>query len=149
MADEKFDEKEQEKREEKSPEEKNWEEKYRRDPLGSVIWACILIWAGLVFLADNLKLIDFKDIPGMPTGFSSQPWSLILVGAGVLVLIEVAIRLLVPDYRRPVMGSIFLAVILIGIGLGNLFNWNITGALILIALGLMIILRGVFRDRNK
>lgn len=149
MADEKFDEKEQEKREEKSPEEKNWEEKYRRDPLGSVIWACILIWAGLVFLADNLKLIDFKDIPGMPAGFSSQPWSWILVGAGVLVLVEVAIRLLVPDYRRPVMGSIFLAVILIGIGLGNLFNWNITGALILIALGLMIILRGIFRDRTK
>ena len=64
MADEKFDEKEQEKREEKSPEEKNWEEKYRRDPLGSVIWACILIWAGLVFLADNLKLIDFKASQG-------------------------------------------------------------------------------------
>lgn len=149
MADEKFDEKEQEKREEKSPEEKNWEEKYRRDPLGSIIWACILIWAGLVFLADNLRLIDFEDIPGLPSGFSSQPWSWILIGAGVLVLIEVVIRLTVPDYRRPVLGSIFLAIVLIGIGLGNLFNWNITGALILIALGLMIILRGVFREQKK
>jgi hypothetical protein len=149
MADEKFDEKEQEKREEKSPEEKNWEEKYRRDPLGSIIWACILIWAGLVFLADNLRLIDFEDIPGLPGGFSSQPWSWILIGAGVLVLIEVVIRLTVPDYRRPVLGSIFLAIVLIGIGLGNLFNWNITGALILIALGLMIILRGVFREQKK
>jgi len=67
----------------------------------------------------------------------------------VIVLIEVAIRLLVPDYRRPIIGSLFLAVILIGIGLGNLFNWNITGALILIALGLMIIFRGIFRERKE
>jgi hypothetical protein len=36
-------EKDDEKREEKSP-----EEKWRRDPVGSVIWACILIWAGVV-----------------------------------------------------------------------------------------------------
>lgn len=149
MADEKFDEKELEKKDEKSPEEKNWEEKYRRDPLGSIIWACILIWAGLVFLADNLKLIDFRVIPGLPSGFNSEPWSWILIGAGILILIEVVIRLTVPDYRRPVMGSIFLAIVLIGIGLGNLFNWNITGALILIALGLMIILRGVFREQKK
>ena len=149
MPDEKFDEKELEKREEKSPEEKNWDEKYRRDPLGSIIWACILIWAGLVFLASNLGLLTFKTIPGLPAGFSSEPWSVIRVGAGVIVLIEVAIRLLVPDYRRPIIGSLFLAVILIGIGLGNLFNWNITGALILIALGLMIIFRGIFRERKE
>ena len=145
MPDEKFDEKEQEKREEKSPEEKNWDEKYRRDPLGSIIWACILIWAGLVFLASNLGWLKFRAIPGLPEAFSSEPWSLILIGAGVIVLIEIAIRLLVPDYRRPIIGSLFLAIILIGIGLGNLFNWNITGALILIALGLMII----FRERKE
>jgi len=149
MPDEKFDEKEQEKRAEKSPEEKNWDEKYRRDPLGSITWAVILIWAGLVFLADNLGWINFKVIPGLPVGFSSEPWSWILVGAGVIILVEVGIRLLVPEYRRPIIGSLFLAVILIGIGLGNLFNWNITGALILIALGLMIIFRGVFRERKE
>jgi len=149
MPDEKFDEKEQEKREEKSPEEKNWDEKYRRDPLGSIIWACILIWAGLVFLASNLGWLKFRAIPGLPEAFSSEPWSLILIGAGVIVLIEIAIRLLVPDYRRPIIGSLFLAIILIGIGLGNLFNWNITGALILIALGLMIIFRGIFRERKE
>lgn len=148
MPDEKFDEKEQEKREEKSPEEKNWDEKYRRDPLGSIAWAFILIWAGLVFLASNLGWVNFEAIPGLPRGFSSEPWSWILVGAGVIILIEVVIRLLVPEYRRPIIGSLFLAVILIGIGLGNLFNWNITGALILIALGLMIIFRGVFRERK-
>jgi hypothetical protein len=154
MPDEKYDEKEQEKREEKSreeksSEEKNWDEKYRRDPLGSIVWACILIWAGLVFLAYNLGLLDFRTIPGFPEGFNTAPWSLVLLGAGVIVLIEVAIRLLVPEYRRPILGSLIVAVILIGIGLGNLINWNITGALILIAVGLLVIFRGIFHERNE
>ena len=38
-------------------EEKNWEEKWRRDPLGGIVWAGILIWAGLVLLADNLQFL--------------------------------------------------------------------------------------------
>ena len=54
MPDEKFDEKDREKREEKSSQEKSWEEKYRRDPVSSVVWAGVLVWAGLVLLASNL-----------------------------------------------------------------------------------------------
>jgi len=51
--DEKADEKTHEKQEEKS-----WEEKRRRDPLGSIAWAVILIWAGVVFLASNMNLLE-------------------------------------------------------------------------------------------
>ena len=153
MTDEKNDEKEMEKRdekrEEKSPEEKNWEEKYRRDPLGSFIWACIIIWAGLVLLADNMNLVNFRQIPGLPPEVNSGPWSVIQIGAGVIVLIEIVIRLLVPAYHRPVFGSLILAVILIGIGLGNLTNWNFVWALILIALGLSIVFRSISKKRQE
>jgi len=153
MTDEKNDEKEMEKRdekrEEKSPEEKNWDEKYRRDPLGSFIWACIIIWAGLVLLADNMNLVNFRQIPGLPAAFNPEPWSVILMGAGVIVLVEVVIRLLVPAYHRPVFGSIIFAVILIGIGLGNLTNWNFVWALILIALGLSIVFRSISKKRQE
>ncbi len=153
MPDEKFDEKEQEKSEEKSSEEKtseekNWDEKYRRDPLSSIVWAFILIWAGLVFLAYNLGWLNFQTISGLLKGYKLDPWSVVLIGAGVILLIEVATRLLVPEYRRPIMGSIVLAAILIGIGLGNIFNWVVTGGVILIALGLLIIFRGL-RPENK
>ena len=55
---EKSDEKELEKQEEKSTDEKSYEEKYRRDPLGAVVWALILIWAGLVLLAQNMGTLD-------------------------------------------------------------------------------------------
>lgn len=148
MTDEKFDEKEMEKREEKreeKTEEKSAEEKWRRDPLGSFIWACMLIWAGLVLLAVNLNLINFQAIPGLPEAFQPGAWSIILIGAGIILLIEIGIRLLVPAYRRPVFGTFILAVILIGIGLGNLTNWNILWALILIALGISIVIRGLRR----
>ena len=59
--------------------------------------------------------------------------------------IEVVIRLLVPTYRKPVTGTMILGVVLIGIGIGNIYGWEVTGPFILIALGLAIILRGVTR----
>lgn len=155
MTDEKFDEKEMEKREEKSAEEKSWDEKWRRDPLGTMVWAAIFIWAGLVFLASNLGLLDglvrpFTDVPGLG-GFTGviEAWPIVLIGAGVILLIEVAVRLLVPAYRRPVTGTIIFAAILIGIGLGDLTRWEIVWALILIGIGASILFRGFTRSRGN
>lgn len=145
-------EKEDEKREEKSPEEKSWDEKWRRDPLSTAIWALIFIWAGVVLLLSNLGVLNAllrtkSSIPGLGWIASLEAWGLILLGAGILVLIEAIIRLTVPTYRQPVTGSIFVAIILIGIGLGNMFRWDLVWPLILIALGLTIILRGIARRR--
>ena len=138
---EKFDEKEAEKREEKSPQEKSWDEKWRRDPLGTLTWAAIFIWAGLVLLANNLGY--FQTAGSFLAGV--EAWSLIFLGAGVLVLLEVLARLLFPEYRRNVTGSIIFGFILIGIGLGDIFGWELVWPLILIALGLSIVLRGALR----
>lgn len=151
--DEKFDEKDREKREEKSSEEKSSEEKWQRDPLSAVIWALILIWAGLVFLMDNLGILDSIQtsggiIPGLDVEVDLGPWAIILTGAGVIVLLEALIRVLVPAYRRPVGGTIVFGFVLIGIGLGNLLNWSLVFPLILIGLGLSIILRGFMRSKS-
>ena len=141
MADEK-DEKSNEKEREKS------EEKWRRDPLSAVVWAAILIWAGLVFLASNLGFLDAR-VPSDAEPFwflgGANVWSLVFLGAGVIVLGEVVLRLIVPAYRQPVTGSLIFAVILIGLGLGNLTNWNLVWPLILIIIGLSIVLRALFR----
>ncbi|MBN2550230.1 MAG: hypothetical protein JXB15_13790 [Anaerolineales bacterium] len=149
MPDEKFDEKDLEKRDEK--EEKTTDEKWRNDPLSAVVWALILIWAGLVFMASNLGWLDSflrrsSDIPGL--GFLEKiwgAWPIVLIGAGVIVLGEVVIRLLVPAYRRSVTGTIILGVVLIGIGLGDLISWNLIWPLVLIILGASILLRGLGR----
>ncbi|MEW6717647.1 MAG: hypothetical protein AB1345_09110 [Chloroflexota bacterium] len=145
MTDEKAEEKEAEKREEKSPEEKSWEEKWRRDPLGTLIWGLIFIWAGLVLFADYLGLLDNLMAYMPETGMGV--WSWVLGGAGVLILIEVLVRLLMPEYRKPVIGSLVIGVVLIGIGLGGTLGWKLIGPSILIILGLSILLRGFFRKK--
>lgn len=126
-------EKEEEKKHEK--EEKSWDEKWRRDPLSAIVWAAILIWAGLVLFGENLGLlVRYEQL---------EAWSLIFLGAGVIVLLEVVVRLLVPDLRRGVTGTLIFGLILLAIGLGDLVSWTLIGPLVLIAIGLSILLRGV------
>jgi hypothetical protein len=150
--DEKYDEKQMQQEEkmmdEKETEEKNFEEKYRRDPLGTLVWAVILIWLGIVMLANNFGFLDRFQIPfsNLPfeIPFFNDVWPLFFIGAGFILLIEVLIRLTVPEYRRPVMGTVIMAVVFIGMGLGN---WDLIWPLVLIAVGASILLRGLFRGR--
>jgi hypothetical protein len=151
MADEKFDEKEREKSDEKT-EEKSMEEKWQRDSLNGITWALIFIWAGLVFLASNLGYLDsllkrFTDLPNLG-GFEkvASAWPLVLVGAGVILLGQVVVRLLVPTYRKPVTWTIILALIFIGIGLGDLIDWGVTWAIIIIGIGITMLVRNVRRS---
>ena len=134
MSDRQYDEKEEkeEKREEK--EEKSWDEKWRRDPLNAAGWAGILIWAGLVLLVDSLRLLTrFERL---------EAWALIFIGAGLIVLLQVLVRLVVPEYRRPVTGSLIFGVILLAIGLGDLVGHDVIWPLVLIVIGAAILLRG-------
>jgi hypothetical protein len=132
-------------------EEKSAEEKWRRDPLGSITWAVILIWAGLVLLADNLGRLPAFNLPFsqvFPDRFiwlNSRAWPVILIGAGLIMLIEVALRLLVPALRRHIGGNLVLAAILLGAGLGNFYGWNLVWPFVLIAIGLGSLLRGFTR----
>lgn len=148
-------EKDLQKQEEKT-EEKSVEEKWRRDPLGSAVWALILIWAGFVLLAGNIGWLNFinnllaqlqfqlAESPiAIPT-LQLSSWSLIFLGAGVLLLAEVLIRLLLPSYRRPVLGTAILAIVFLAIGIGS---WGLIWPLVLILIGLALLLGGLFRRK--
>ncbi|MGD2205489.1 MAG: DUF5668 domain-containing protein [Anaerolineae bacterium] len=126
----------QEKEEEK--EEKSWEEKWRRDPLNAAVWAIIIIWAGLVLLASNFGLFEDSML---------EAWPIFFLGAGIILLLEIAFRLVVPAYRQPLLGGFILAVVFLSIGLGGLFDTGIIWAVALIAVGGYILLRGLFRQR--
>jgi hypothetical protein len=132
-------------------EEKSAKEKWRRDPLGRITWAAILIWAGLVLLADNLGMLRaltlpfYRLLPERYLWLNPRVWSVILIGAGVIVLIEAALRLLVSAFRRHVGGNLVLAAILAGAGLGNIYGWNLVWPVVLIAIGLGFLLRGFTR----
>jgi hypothetical protein len=53
----------------------------------------------------------------------------------------------VPAYRRPVTGSLIFGVILLGIGLGEVVGWVVIGPLVLIAIGVGVLLRGLLGGR--
>jgi hypothetical protein len=128
----------QEKEEEKH--EKNWEEKWRRDPINAAVWALIVIWGGVVLLAANMGLFDrFEGIDG---------WEVFFAGAGLLLLLEVLFRLLVPAYRQPVIGNIILGIIFLSIGLGGLLNWGVIWGIAVILIGAYLLFSGLFRRRE-
>ncbi len=144
-----YDEKAEEKYEK---EDEKVEEKHHQDPLSSLVWALILIWAGLVFLASNLGWLDQIPVQQFAIeGFTLtrlSTWSVIFLGAGVLVFIEALVRTFVPAYRSSTGGNFFLAAIFLGIGLGGIFGWNIVWPFILIAMGLSALASALIRQRK-
>ena len=139
-------------------EEKSADEKWQRDPLGALVWASILIWAGVVLLANNLGAFDliteFTDrlpfnlanLPWEGGFFPVEAWTIFWLGAAAILLIEVVIRVLVPHYRRSVTGTLILSIVFLGLAIGR---WECIGPLILIAIGVGIVLRSVSRENSK
>jgi len=126
-------------KDEKDEKESEKEEKGRQDPLGTVIWALILIAAGGIWLMQSMGFFAWETFGGA--------WNLILIAAGLLMLLEVAVRLVMPAYRRPVSGTLVFAFILLAIGIGNWFGTAVVWPLALIGLGLAIIISGLLRGR--
>jgi len=145
-----------EKEEEKNKKELSKQEKGRQDSLGLIVWALILIWAGVVFLADNMGILgtfngfigsfglQMPELPFKLPFLHLEAWSLIFIGAGFLLLAEVVVRLLFPSYRKPVVGTAILAVVALGIGLGA---WGLIFPFVLIIVGLALLLGAFFRPK--
>ncbi len=123
--------------------EKSWDEKWRRDAINAAAWSGIFIWAGLMLLAETTGW-------GYETFRWWNTWAMIMVGAGAILLLSVIARLVMPAHRRPIIGNLILAVILLAIGLGQVTNlgWGFVAAIALIIIGLAIVLGGVFRSRK-
>lgn len=126
--DEKQHEKEQEKQQEKG---RNLDEKYRRNPLEIFSWALLLIWLGVILLLQNTDVI--VD--------TARGWAIFAWGGGVIVFGEVLLRLMVPKWRRPVMGSFIWGAIWVGVGFGLWYGeWAVIGPIVIIAVGVALLL---------
>lgn len=93
------------------------------DRLSQLTWGGTVLWAGIVFLM------------GL-----SDPWSWIFSGAGALILIEVAARMVIPDYRARPGARLVLGVVFLMIGLGIGFSFGSLWPLILIAIGVSLLI---------
>ena len=155
MAEKKYDEKDDKQFDEKNEKEllKHDEKVEQQDQLSSIVWAAILIWAGIAFLSVNMGWFDAilnssifsRILPENMAVFEPGVWSIIMLGAGFILLIEVAARLLIPTFHRHIGGSLIVAAVFIGVGLGNFFGWDLVWPFILIAVGVSVLLGGIFR----
>lgn len=106
------------------------------DVLGRIVWGAVLIFAGLIFLTNELGYL--------PTSRSADPWHWIMLGAGGLFLLEALIRTVSVDLRGPDVGRLILGLVLVGIGASTVFgvaiSWN-WWPIILIVIGLSMLLR--------
>lgn len=120
-------------KDEKEQEEKHWEEKdWRRDSLSGIIWALVLIWAGIVLLLVSL------DFPAFDWLDWDRGWGAILIGIALLLGAEISIRLMMPSYAAPIRGRAILAIILAVLGISNFVDVELW-PLILIGIGFSIL----------
>ncbi len=116
-------------------EEKIKEAEYRKevlieDRLDSVIWALAFIWGGLVAFSHSLGYLPDVD-----------PWSLFFIGAGLLVIIELTVRVLVPAHRRDLLGTLLWAGFMFLLG-----GWSFFWPFFLVAVGAYILLSSYLRS---
>jgi len=126
-----------EKREFHQKDEQQCEEKWGKDPLSGIFSGLIVILVGiLLFLAAQDYL------------FWGDWWAYLLVGLGVIFLIEIIVRQTRPEYRRPVMGKLIAALVLIAIGSGHIYGLEHWWPLIIIVVGFVILFFG-FRGLRR
>ena len=117
----------------------NNEGKRGSDALDKAWWAAVLIWVGLVLLADYLGLLTSLH--------PLEAWELIFIGAGVFALLGAVIRLLAPVYRHRIGWAVVVGVVLIAIGLGDTVSWGVIGPVVLIGIGAVVLVR-IFTERR-
>jgi hypothetical protein len=145
MSEPRRNEKEEEKRGEKNEEKgsgQGWDEKWERDRLRMISIAAIFIWGGLVAFAGTLNLFNYN--------WEGHGWAVFLLGIGVILIGKVIIRVLIPEYRRAIGGSLIIGFILLAVGISDLtgWSWDYIWPIILVAIGLSILLRGALRRRK-
>jgi hypothetical protein len=112
----------------------------RSEVLNRITLASMLVFAGLVLITETLGLL--------PQIEEASAWDWIFLGVGGLLLLESLIRILMIDHAEPGLWRWIIGIVLLGIGIGPIFNAHLTEnwwPIILIILGLSALARGIRR----
>ncbi len=124
-------------RERDEKENGEWGEKWSNDPLGGIVGGVIVVWLGVCFLLITNGPWYWEDL-----------WRYFLGGIGVIFLLEVAVRTVMPAYRRPIFGKLVLSVIFMALGFGGLVGIEAWWPLILVLVGLFIVISALRRSQK-
>jgi hypothetical protein len=114
-----------------------YSERKERRRLEGLWWAVVLIWAGLVFAADSMGLV--------PQIGDASAWSWIFLGAGLVGVLGSSFRLISTDIPNPTTWDWVWGGICLTIGVGGFITLNIFWPLILILVGTLALVSGLWR----
>ena len=124
--------------EELKAEQELMQEKAQRKRLESFWWGAVILWAGLVLIADYLDIL--------PEIREASVWSWIFLGAGLLGLVGAIIRAVSADLPKPTGWDYFWSGLFIIFGASGFFGDWITFPLALILIGVAILANLIFRS---
>jgi hypothetical protein len=118
------------------------EEKRKR--IEGIWWAGAIIWAGLVFLGQNLEILP-------EIGAEGEWWIWIFLGAGVWALLVNIFRAISADWPNPRTWDYIWTIIFLGVGLGGItdFEGEIIAAVALMGIGVIILLNMLLRRDER
>jgi hypothetical protein len=107
------------------------------DPINRVMFAGLLVMAGVVLLAAQLGLL--------PSYRSASPWAWIALGAGVVFLLTELVRGLSHDFGTPNGWTLFAGVACLGFGASAIFGvmWQLMWPAALILIGVVLLVRNI------
>ncbi len=107
---------------------KDW---WRSDKLDAVGWAAIFIWGGVVLLMNN------TNYSANYTWWDSS--SVFFAGAGIIVITEALIRMILPAFRKRIMLLLIIGFVMLAIGLGDLIG--MLWPMVLFSIGIIILVK--------
>jgi len=110
--------------------------RHNGDPLKGLFPGLALILAGILLFASFQGWLEW-----------GVWWQYLLVGLGLIFLIEAFARYAVSHQRQHVFGRLIPGIILLFVGLAFIFGWDRWWPLALVAGGLIIILNVLFRNK--
>jgi hypothetical protein len=113
-------------------------DKAERKRLEGLWWAAVLIWAGLVFVADYFGLLP--EISG------ANAWSWIFVGAGVFGLISALIRVVNSELPKPTGWDYFWSILFLVIGATGFLGEGVAFPIAIVVVGFAILANALFRN---
>lgn len=111
-------------------------EKAERKRLESFWWAAVIIWSGLIFLAEYLEIL--------PQIGEASAWSWIFLGAGLFGFAGAAIRGYSADMPNATGWDIFWSVVFFLVGATGFFGGGIAFPVALVVIGIVILFNILF-----
>ncbi len=114
------------------------EEKEEKDFVSYLTFGLMLILLGVSFMLVYANYLTWENW-----------WTVFLMGFGIILLINAAIRYTVPAYKKPVGGKIFIGVLMFIVGLAGYFRFEHWWPLVFIVAGIAVIIAGIRLGKAK